>query len=154
MEPYRINEADFAVPGGWRDQSLNVFKIPSEGGGRDASFVISRDPSRGAQGFDEYLARQEAQCREALPGFQLKQRDRFDFAGGVAGWLEFTWRNQGEEMLQRQVFIDRGPTVLICTLSAFPADVAHLDAPWRAVMNSFRLQPPPEVAPFPPPRAT
>lgn len=153
MEPYRIQEADFTVPGAWRDQSLNVFKIPSEGGGRDASFVISRDPTRGGTPFDEYLARQEAQCREALPGFQLKQRDRFDFGGSVAGWLEFTWRNQGEEMLQRQVFIDRGPAILICTLSAYPGDLARLDAPWRAVMNSFRLQPLPEAPPFPP-RAT
>jgi hypothetical protein len=150
MEAYRIQEADFAVPGAWRDQSLNVFKIPSEGGGRDASFVISRDPSRGGTPFEEYLTKQEAQCREALPGFQLKQRDRFDFSGTPAGWLEFTWRNQGEEMLQRQVFIDRGPTVLICTLSAYPADIARLDGPWRAVMNSLRVQPLAEAPPFPP----
>jgi hypothetical protein len=150
MGDYRIQEADLTVPDGWSDQSLNVFKIPGAEGRRDASFVISRDPTKGGATLDQYMAKQEAQCREALPGFALRQADRFDFGEHRAGWLEFTWRNQGAELLLRQVFIDRGPAVLICTLTTHPDDIAHIDVAWRTLMNSLRLRPLPEAPPFPP----
>jgi hypothetical protein len=150
MGDYRIQEADLTVPDGWSDQSLSVFKIPGAEGRRDASFVITRDPTRGGTAFDAYVARQQAQCRESLPGFKLRHADAFAFGEWPAAWMEFTWSNQGTELLLRQVYIDRGPTVLICTLTAHPDDLAHLDPVWRSVMNSLRLRPLPEAPPFPP----
>lgn len=153
MGEYRIQEADFAVPDGWHDQSLNVFKIPSAEGRRDASFVITRDPSRGAGPFDAYVSKQEAQCRASLPGFKLRHSEHFTFSDRPAAWMEFTWTSQGSELLLRQVYIDRGPTALICTLTAHPDDIAHIDPVWRSVMASMHLRPLPEAPAFPP-RAT
>ena len=141
MNPYRIQEGDLPIPAEWRDQTINVFTIPGTGGARDASFVISRDPDRGMKSFEDYVEQQLKQCRANLPRFTLKKNDRFEYQHHHGAWLEYTWQQEKVELYLRQVFYDRGPQILICTLTTTAADLEAHDPAWRKVMANMKLIP-------------
>ena len=141
MIPYRIQEGDLPIPADWRDQTINVFKIPGTSGARDASFIISRDPDRGMKSFDDYVAQQLKHCGTNLPRFSLKKNERLAYQDCRGAWLEYTWQQDKVELYLRQVFYDRGPQILICTLTTTADDLPAHDPAWRKVMVGMKLLP-------------
>lgn len=152
MPIYRANELVIDIPDGWADQTIVAFRIPAPTGGREASLVITRDPGLGMRPFAPYVAEQEAQCRKSLPRFSLIKSDPMDVHGREAAWLEFTWKNEGNTMLLRQIYFNCAPLAIICTLTVRPDDMAYCEPAWRRTMASLefdRLMPDQTPA-FPP----
>jgi len=156
MTPYRIQEADLEIPSSWVDQSLTVFKIPGTSGTPEASFVISRDATKSMQPFEDYIDSQIRQCEAKLPGFVLKKNEKFLVQNHACAWLDYSWRNGKAETWIRQIFFDRGPQALICTLTSVEAGIKQHDRAWRKLMSSMVLRPlstpePDNEPSFPPP---
>lgn len=137
MPMYRTNELIIDIPEDWSDQTIVAFRIPAPRGGREGSFVITRDQSRGMRPFAAYLSDQQEQCRKSLPEFALIKSDPINIRGRDAAWLEFTWKNDGQIMLLRQVYCDCAPMAIICTLTVRPDDLAHCEPAWRHAMASL-----------------
>lgn len=153
MNPYRIQEADFAVPSAWGDQSLTLFKIPAGPGAKEASFVITRDPNQRDTEFSAYLASQIAVCQKQLSGFKLLKQQDLIVSGHRAAQLDYVWKNEGRELMLRQVFIERKPAILILTLTTTQADLPHHEAAWNDVLESVKVVTPTPSAPPPEPTA-
>ncbi|TBU92770.1 DcrB-related protein [Phytopseudomonas dryadis] len=144
MTQYRLQEADLDIPDSWHDQSINIFKLPATNGAREASFVISRDPSQGDVPFADYVTRQLESAEKQLPGFRLVKRWDIVLHGHAATLLDYTWRREGQDLMLRQVFVERKPAVLITTLTTTPEDLVHHEPAWKMVMQT--LKPLPSVA--------
>ncbi|UVM50332.1 DcrB-related protein [Pseudomonas sp. B21-015] len=140
MTSYRIQEADLDIPDTWQDQSINIFKLPAVGKAKEASFVISRDATQGDSTFAEYVDRQLKSAEQQLPSFKLVQRWDMVLHGHTATLLDYTWQREGRELMLRQVFIERKPSVLITTLTTTPSDLAHHEQAWKRVMHSLKPQ--------------
>ncbi len=140
VTPYRIQEADLEIPETWQDQSINIFKLPATGNAKEASFVISRDATQGDSTFVEYIDRQVKSAEQQLPGFKLIQRWDMVLHGHTATLLDYTWQREGRELMLRQVFIERKPSVLITTLTTTPSDLVHHEQAWKLVMHSLKPQ--------------
>lgn len=137
MPNFRTNEAVFDVPDDWSDQTIVAFRIPAAPGGREASFVVTRDPGLGSRQFGLYVSDQEAQCRKSLPGFTFIKSDRLEVGAREAAWVEFTWRNEGQTMLLRQIYFNCAPLAILCTLTVRPEDLFHIEPAWSDVMGSL-----------------
>lgn len=137
MSLYRTSVAVLDVPGQWQDQSIVAFRLPPAPGGGDASFVLTKDPGKGATHFLAYFEKQADTVARTLPGYEELKRELFHANERDAGWLEFTFSNEGRAMQLRQIFFDTGHTAVICTLTASPSDMAYHDADWRRVMASL-----------------
>ncbi|SDB67953.1 hypothetical protein SAMN03159382_06071 [Pseudomonas sp. NFACC23-1] len=142
MTSYRIQEADLEIPDTWQDQSINIFKLPAVGPAKEASFVISRDTTQGDAPFAEYVDRQLKSAEQQLPGFKLVQRWDTVLHGHTATLLDYTWQREGRDLMLRQVFIERKPSVVITTLTTTPNDFAYHEPAWKVAMHSFKPQPP------------
>ena len=151
MSSYRTNVAVFDAPDSWRDQSIVAFRLPPApgGGGGDASFVITQDSSKGVTPFASYFDGQADTIRRSLPGYREVKRELFHANERDAGWLEFHFEKDGRVMQLRQIFFDNGLAVVICTLTALPADMGYHDADWRRVMASLVFDPPAASASYP-----
>lgn len=144
MIPYRIQDADLLIPPEWQDQSMTIFRLPGGNGVKDASFVITRDHSKGKLDLAAYIAKQIEECKTKLPGFRIQKNETFAFQEHAGAWLEYFWKNGNTPMLLRQVFYERGESVLICTLTLAPSDLDHFDPVWRTVMSGMKLLPLPQ----------
>jgi hypothetical protein len=141
MIPYRIQEADMAIPETWSDQSINIFKIPANENHGEASFVVSRDPSQGETPFTDYVTGQIESARNQLPGFRFSHREDFELRGHSASSIRYQWDSNGRELMLCQVFIESKPAVIILTLTTTPEDSPHHASVWKEVIRGYRPVP-------------
>jgi hypothetical protein len=146
MKPYRIQEADLQIPSDWRDQTLNLFKLPAGAGGQEASFVISRDVIGTHDSFTDYVASQLASAEQQLPHYKLLQTWDFELNGYAASLVDYVWEREGIELMMRQVFVENGPAVLITSLTTTYEDLRHHENAWKKTMHSLTLRPAPITA--------
>jgi hypothetical protein len=141
MIPYRIQEADMAIPETWSDQSINIFKIPANENHGEASFIISRDASLGDTPFNDYVTGQIETAKKQLPGFMFCHREDFELRGHSASSIRYQWDSNGRELMLCQVFIESKPAVIILTLTTTPEDSSHHASVWKEVIRGYRPVP-------------
>lgn len=131
---YLMNDVRLEIPGGWDDQSVNIFALlppgrvagdelpPGAAPVPEFSFVVHRDAPREDESAAEYVERQIMQLQGTLPGLTVVRRGEL-LVGGVAALdAEFRWAADQGLLHQRQVYVPRRGRVLTFTATA-PARV-------------------------------
>ena len=139
LQTYFLNEGQCQIPADWRDESLNIFRIPASAAAGEASLVISRDYGQGTGRFDDFIQQQLHQCQHTLPEFKLLQKqicsEPFSYA-----WVDYTWQARERCIMLRQLFFESRPANIIVSLTTTPEDAAAHEAAFRAMVRSVQLK--------------
>jgi hypothetical protein len=148
MSEYYMHEGTFNVPDGWRDQSMNVFRLPASKG-KEAALIITRDYETSIVEPSEYAQAQQEAAKKNFPGFKsLGVTDR-TVAGQPAAVVDYQWRANGSVLLrQRQAYIRHEQAMLTVTVSAQADDFDRVEDTWLQALDSLRLgaRPPASLA--------
>lgn len=151
MKTYHLHEGTVVIPEGWRDQTMNVFRLPGKNGGKEAAIVITRDYETALESPLEYADAQQEAARKAFAGFKPLGRNEAVLGGQPAAVVDYQWRANGTVMLrQRQVYVRHQGAMLTVTLSGVVSEFQNLEPAWEQVMASFQLldrNDEPDVAP-------
>jgi len=113
--PYLWNNLRFEIPAGVVDQTVVTFvDDPSQ---PSFQLTVTAD-GRGEQAFTGFVNSQLQDLAKALPGYQSHGRVDKSIAGKSAVLVEHRARSpQGQQMRQRQAYVDVGERVAIITLT-------------------------------------
>lgn len=140
MKTYHLHEGIFAVPAGWRDQTMNVFRLPGRNGGKEAAIVITRDYETPLESPVEYADAQQEAAKKGFAGFKALGRSEIVLGGQPAAVVDYQWRANGTVILrQRQVYVRHRDVMLTLTLSGVISDFRGLESAWEEVLASFIL---------------
>jgi hypothetical protein len=141
MIPFHTQEAIFAIPGEWRDTSINIFSVGSEVAG-EFSFVITRDRIGPGVTLLEFAEGQLKQLSKAVNGITMVEQRQRSVADVVALEAEFIWKSDKGTMYQRQTYVpcaDR-ERVLILTATALDFIDDDRSAQIDALLDSFSFR--------------
>ena len=65
MSQYHLHEGLLHVPEGWRDQTMNVFRLPGGNSNKDAAIILTRDYETTLDTATDYASAQQ-ECRRAF----------------------------------------------------------------------------------------
>ena len=117
--PYRIHEADLVVPAGWRDQTMNVFRLPGGNGKKDTSLLITRDPDTQTDDVHQYADAQQEAAKRQFNGYKFLGKQHATIDDEPAAIVDYQWRSNATALLrQRQAFVWHGGSMLVITLTA------------------------------------
>lgn len=102
MPQYHANSATFELPGRLKDKTMHMFTL-SDDGPSDFSMVISHADTQPGEQLQDFGTRLMTELGRALPRFQLRTMTERTLDGTPAIELEYSWRNDGNFMHQRQV---------------------------------------------------
>lgn len=140
MSLYHVHEATFAVPAGWRDQSMNVFRLPGKNGDKDAAIILTRDYDTPLQDAGEYADAQQEAAKKSFPGYRSLGREDTEIGHQPATVVDYQWRSNGAALLrQRQAYVRHQGAMLTLTLSVLATEFARVEAAWNEFLGSFRL---------------
>ncbi len=131
MPRYRMNEASFEIPSGFRDNTVHVLVegdvLPS-----NFSLVVNRDRLGEREELVDFVERQIARLAASVSDFRIIDRAQRPVASAIALEVEFVWAADQGRMCQRQVFVPHDGAVLILTATTLDAFTDtqrhHLDA--------------------------
>ena len=140
MKTYRIHEGELDIPEAWKDQGMQVFRLPGGENGKDASIIITRDHDTTIAGPVEYSESQQEAVAKQFPGYRPVKQGELSIGGRSSACIEFKWRANGTVLRQRQAFLraDEG-CMLTLTLTALDAEFDRHEDAWTQVTGSFRL---------------
>jgi hypothetical protein len=139
MATYHIDEAEFEIPEGWIDQSINIFAAGTTPP-LPLSLVISRDRWPPEQDFATTADAKLAELKSRLKQFRLLEKRQLTVAGVLALETEFTWRADQGPMHQRQIFVPAQGVVLVITATA-PVKIAEEQREEiERLLSTFRLK--------------
>ncbi|MCT8344576.1 MULTISPECIES: DUF1795 domain-containing protein [Photorhabdus] len=132
---YQMNEGTLAIPGNWRDESMNVFVLPDDSG---INLVVSRTPVPAGMDNNAYYEQTLEQFCTHLPGYQEHQRSEITLSQQPARRLDYQWKSPEGDMYQTVVLQIRGTLLLTFNLtSPAPFEERQRDT-LLAVINSFQ----------------
>ena len=144
MANYRIHEAEFNLPEGLVDKTLNIFS-PTGSGPSEFSVVISRDEIADEITLLRYTERQLIEMEKKFSHFKLLRRE--DVAGSdvPAAEMDYTWKSQGVLMFQRQrVYLVRqtkgGPTGMLMVTGTAKGKLGRWEENLNAILASFQVR--------------
>jgi hypothetical protein len=79
------NLFQISLPEGWEDKTIFTFQGPLDSGVQH-NVVLLIDNSVGKTDLAEYVKRQMATSKEALPGFEMIREGEKDFASGIKAY--------------------------------------------------------------------
>src|SRR5579871_5047587 len=138
MNIYRIQEADFVLPEGWQDQTINIFSSAGEAPG-GCSFVITRSPTPDDMGLVAYMDQQIAQLADRLPKFRLINRSNLTIDTVPAEQAEFVWSGEHGPMRQLQTCLFLRGIVLTLTGTAPEATYLTYESSMLRTLYSIKL---------------
>jgi len=136
MYHYQFHEGSLALPEGWRDESMNIFKAPEEEG---YNLVISRERIPRSVKPDEHLAAQRKIIEENLANFREVERRTIDLDGEACVWLEYSWKSPEGPMYQVNVMRVAGPILVSFTFTAAKPLADGQRACFREVLSSYKF---------------
>jgi hypothetical protein len=139
MSIYHMHEGSFAVPEGWRDQSMTVFRLPVAKG-KEAAIVITRDYETSIDDPMEYARAQQEAAKKNFPGFKSLGIQEQAVAEKTAAVVDYQWRANGSVLLrQRQAYLKHEQVMLTLTVSTQFDDFDRVEPAWSSVLGSLRL---------------
>lgn len=141
---YRLHEGELTLPPGWRDQSMQVFRLPGEAGQGDASFIVTRDYETPLAVPAEYARAQQETLAKQFGGYRLLSATDATLDGDPAAVVDYQWLSSGVLLRQRQAYFHCGDCMVSLTLTARATRFEQLEGTWGQVMTSFRLRRKPE----------
>lgn len=141
MPRYRMNEASFEIPQGFRDNTVHVLV---EGDVLPSSFslVVNRDRLGEREELVDFVERQIARLAESVSDLRILDRAQRPVASVIALEVEFVWSAEQGLMCQRQVFIPQDTAVLILTATTLDAFTAAQRDNLDALLASFAFSSP------------
>lgn len=137
---YRLHEGELALPAGWSDQSMQVFRKPGQDGRKDASLVITRDYETSFEDVKQYVKRQQDVMKKQFPGFKVLREGELTLDGQPSALLEYEWSPQNTTLRQRQAFLRCPDCVLTLTLSAMSDEFSQHEETWSLAVSSFKVR--------------
>lgn len=134
-----MHEADLQVPASWQDQSMQLFRVPSETGGSDASFIVTRDYDAVAKQAKVYADEQIAVLKQKFRGFKLLATHELMIGGAPAHVIDYEWESNSVILRQRQAYLAAVESMLTLTLTARTLNFDALEGAWQTLVTSFRL---------------
>ncbi|MGH8054144.1 MAG: DcrB-related protein [Stenotrophomonas sp.] len=140
MPNYHLHEGLLCVPAGWRDQSMNVFRLPGKNSNKDAAIILTRDYETPLATAAEYADAQQEAARKSFPGYRQIERIEAQIDGQPAAVVDYQWRSNGSALLrQRQLYVRHQSVMLTLTASAMADEFAQIDEMWPTLLASFKL---------------
>lgn len=140
MSHYHIHEGLLCVPEGWRDQSMNVFRLPGSNSNRDAAIILTRDYETTLEAPAEYASAQQEAAKKSFPGYKQISVSELEVDGYPAAIVDYQWRSNGSALLrQRQLYVRHQSAMLTLTASAMANEFERIDDIWQELLASFRL---------------
>lgn len=140
MPLYHLHEGVVSVPDGWRDQTMNVFRLPGANSNKDAALIVTRDYDTPIESPAEYADSQQEAAKKTFPGYKQIDRQELTIDGQSAAVVDYQWRSNGSVMLrQRQVYVRHQGAMLTLTASAMANEFDRIDAIWEPLLASFKL---------------
>ncbi|MDG6093845.1 DcrB-related protein [Acetobacter sp. AN02] len=130
---YRIQEADFSLPEGSLDQSLNVLTLMPENAS-PFSLTISRKPATPGQNLAEHVVANIMTAEDQDDGFDLLWKRTVELDSHPAIILATRIGNHSQPVSLRRICVLHGPVFLTITASV-QGDFA---SPQLDALNSFR----------------
>jgi hypothetical protein len=136
----------FSYPLTWRTSAPAtglvdvVVSAPSaEADGFVPNINVVIEPLRLDLGAERYLEASLSAIRATFNEFELIDRGRVTIDGEAAGWIEYRWVSDGQEIHQRQAYLTRGENGFVITFSATPESFDEHLGSQRLVESTFRL---------------
>lgn len=146
--PYRMHEAQLSIPASWRDQTMQMFRIPDVPG--EASFVVTRDCQPSTRDAKPYADAQLAALEHQFPEFRALASTEKQLGTQRIAVLDYQWRTDKLMLRQRQAYVPAPACMLTLTLTARPETFDQLEWAWTLVLSSLRLYAPqPAPGPLP-----
>lgn len=140
MPKYHLHEGALSVPDGWRDQSMNVFRLPGKNSNKDAAIILTRDFDTPLESAAAYADAQQEAARKSFPGYKQIERIETQIDGQPAAVVDYQWRSNGSALLrQRQLYVRHQSVMLTLTASAMADEFARIDEVWPELLESFQL---------------
>lgn len=119
LRDYAMQEAQFAIPAAWQDQTVHILAaVGSAGGPPECSLVVHRDALQAGESLDAYVARQRANLQATLPEFRLVREGARTLGGVQARDAEYRFAAEAGLLRQRQVYVLRLGRALTLTATA------------------------------------
>lgn len=139
------------VPAGWRDQTMNVFRLPGANGKKDTSLLITRDPETQTDDVHQYADAQQEAAKRQFNGYKFLGKQDTTIDDEPAAIVDYLWRSNATALLrQRQAFVWHDGSMLVITLTAMLEEFDEHAAVWDEFLASIKLrrdQPAPMVEP-------
>ena len=140
MSHYHLHEGVLSVPEGWRDQSMNVFRLPGSNSNKDAAIILTRDYETTLGSPGEYASAQQEAAKKSFPGYKQISSSDLEVDGCPASVVDYQWRSNGSALLrQRQLYVRHQTAMLTLTASAMASEFERIDDVWQELLSSFRL---------------
>lgn len=140
MPNYHLHEGLLSVPEGWRDQSMNVFRLPGKNSNKDAAIILTRDHETPVETSTEYADAQQEAAKKSFPGYRQIDRIETQVDGQAATIVDYQWRSNGSALLrQRQLYVRHQSVMLTLTASAMANEFERIDEIWQELLTSFKL---------------
>ena len=140
MSQYHLHEGLLYVPEGWRDQSMNVFRLPGANSNKDAAIILTRDYETTLEAPSEYATAQQEAAKKSFPGYKQISLSAIEVDGSPAAVVDYQWRSNGSALLrQRQLYVRHQSAMLTLTASAMANEFERIDEVWQELLISFRL---------------
>mgnify|MGYP000910981467 CR=1 FL=1 len=140
MSQYHLHEGLLHVPEGWRDQTMNVFRLPGGNSNKDAAIILTRDYETTLDTATDYASAQQEAVQKSFPGYKQISTSELEIDGCPAAVVDYQWRSNGSALLrQRQLYVRHQSAMLTLTGSAMADEFARIDDVWQQLLSSFRL---------------
>lgn len=134
-----MHEAELRVPLNWQDQSMQLFRVPSESGGGDSSFIVTRDYDGAAKLAKDYADEQLIVLKQKFRGFKLLAKADLAIDRSAAVVIDYEWESNSVILRQRQAYVPAAESMLTLTLTAKAVSFDSLEWAWQTVLASIRL---------------
>jgi hypothetical protein len=133
--PYSWNDIRFDVPAGLVDQTVVTFvDDPAQ---PSFQLTLTAD-TRGKTAFGPYVDQQLTELARALPGYTSTSRKEQSVGGKPGVVVEHKARSpQGQQMRQRQAYVDLGARVAIVTLTSADKPTPKADAAFDSILSTL-----------------
>ncbi|MBC8103615.1 MAG: DcrB-related protein [Cytophagales bacterium] len=137
---FRMTEAQFDLPDGWQDQSVQILAAGPPDTAPEFSFVVSRQPIPAGKDLDAFVTGEMELLKGALSRFRLLRRVDTTLDGVPAVEAEFTWSREGQPVQQHQTYLFYRRIALTLTASALLGNFPRYNGDLQRLLASFELE--------------